>query len=74
MKSGMYVSIAWVLSVVGAYAFGWWAGVKSAANVATGAVKMGFPVIGGVVLIALVLAAIAAFRMRGYLDNRKAIH
>ena len=69
MKSGIYGSIAWILSLGVSYGFGWWSGARTATHVAAGAVKSGFPVLITLLAVAAVIAAVAAFKTRSYFGN-----
>jgi membrane protein DedA with SNARE-associated domain len=74
MKSNrftLYAVISWVLSIGVAYFIGWWRGVKSVANVAAGAASTGLWLVVGVLAIVAVATAIAAFRVRGYIDSKQ---
>lgn len=69
-RLAIYLAVSWILSVAVGYAIGWWQGVSSVTRVATGAARSGFPVIIIALVIVAVLAAVGAFRARGYLDRR----
>ena len=68
-KSNLYLGIAWVVSVVAAYLVGWWSGVSGAAHVASSAARSGLNIAWMVLLVVAIVAAVAAFRARGYLDR-----
>ncbi len=69
-KFTLYAVVTWLLSIGIAYFIGWWNGLKSVANVAASAVDSGMWLVVGVLAIVAVATAIAAFRVRGYLDSK----
>ncbi len=70
-KMNLYLGISWLGSLLAAYGFGWWTGVKNTTQVVSGAADSGFWLVGLIVAVVAVFAAIAAFRTRGFLDDRQ---
>lgn len=68
-KPVLYVSVTWILTLILAYAAGWWNGVSDTARAATSAANSSIPIIFWAMALIAVIAAVAAFRARGYLQR-----
>jgi hypothetical protein len=69
MRTGLFVTIGWIVSLAIAYFVGWTVGVKNTVSVGASAAHSGFSIIVGLVVIVALVVAVAAFRARGYLDQ-----
>lgn len=68
-RTEIILSLGWIFTVGGAYAFGWWAGFQKAAHVAASAAQVGMSMMPGLLAVVAIGGAIAAYQARGYLSQ-----
>jgi hypothetical protein len=66
----VWLSICWILTVGIAYMTGWYKGARTATTFAVDAAHSSFTFILAAMVIVALVAAVAAFKARGYFTTR----